>query len=153
MLICLAMGRRYRTPAAAENYGVFPTPGSQSNRQGGNGMMKISHDGGDSWQQFTDGLDIDPAKASAATGPNSYQTLDAGPDFILTGAGNGTVYRRPDWLSGRVSTSVKCLGLSPKRPERRASPTASPAICPALPASAYSYAAVAAACFGSRFLP
>lgn len=54
--------------------------------------IRISEDAGKTWRPFEEGLTINPKKAHSTSG-FSYRALGAGPDFILLGAGNGTVYR------------------------------------------------------------
>lgn len=62
-------------------YGIF-------NRQ----VIKTSLDEGDSWQDLSDGLPIDPDQNGWAS-EHRFIALAAGPDFILTASSRGTFYR------------------------------------------------------------
>src|SRR5690606_39127078 len=56
------------------------------------GQVLISRDAGQTWSDFTDGLQYDPAK-QGSTSDFSYRAIAAGPDFVIVGSCNGTVYR------------------------------------------------------------
>ncbi len=54
----------------------------------------VSEDGGKSWRKWTDGLEPPVArKRPRAQDDDFYAAMGAGPDFILLGSGEGTVYR------------------------------------------------------------
>ena len=55
--------------------------------------VRRSIDGGTTWQAFTDGLTLEVPPTPWQTSEGKYQMLAAGPDFVLCGSSNGTVYR------------------------------------------------------------
>lgn len=64
---------------AARWYGLFE------------GVMRVSRDGGLTWQPFADGLP--PRTEGGYTSEGEFQSLAAGPDFVLTASTLGTFYR------------------------------------------------------------
>lgn len=55
--------------------------------------IRVSVDTGDSWSRFHERLPFDPVKAKTAHDGHRFGVLSAGPDFVLTGTGDGTCYR------------------------------------------------------------
>ena len=54
--------------------------------------VQVSSDAGRTWQMFSEGLALNMKNAGWTTG-FFYKALTAGPDFVLAGSGNGTIYR------------------------------------------------------------
>jgi photosystem II stability/assembly factor-like uncharacterized protein len=55
-------------------------------------VVQVSDNAGRSWGMFGDGIAIDEKKANPTNG-FSHNALTAGPDFVLVGSGDGTIYR------------------------------------------------------------
>lgn len=56
-------------------------------------MIRHSTDAGHNWQDFIEGLAINPQQ-SGAISPYGYRALTAGHGFFLAGSSNGVIYRR-----------------------------------------------------------
>lgn len=57
-----------------------------------NPVISVSDDAGQSWRPLSDGLASNPGHGNSTNGFN-YYALAAGPDFLLVGSTNGTIYR------------------------------------------------------------
>jgi photosystem II stability/assembly factor-like uncharacterized protein len=55
--------------------------------------IKVSRDGGATWQGFSAGLPIKPNENLPYNSPSRFQALAAGPDFVLTASSTGIFYR------------------------------------------------------------
>ncbi len=55
-------------------------------------MISVSDDAGETWRPLNDGLALNPGHENWTNGFD-YFALAAGPDFILVGSSNGTIYR------------------------------------------------------------
>lgn len=57
-------------------------------------QLRRSRDGGRTWEDFSEGLPVDPGDAKGFASDSRFRALAAGPDFLLLGSGRGTIYRR-----------------------------------------------------------
>ncbi|MBV9469404.1 MAG: hypothetical protein JOZ57_09165, partial [Abitibacteriaceae bacterium] len=55
--------------------------------------IRLSRDGGNTWQSFSDGLATKPQDPGDSASDYRYSALAAGPNFVLTASGRGTFYR------------------------------------------------------------
>lgn len=98
------IGGFYRTKDAGKSWEkladdgpteVLQTPGKDGRLLGifkRGRLIQQSQDLGETWAPLTEGLKIEPGSTQAPS-EFEYQTLAAGPDFVLTQSTEGTVYR------------------------------------------------------------